>query len=116
MWGPGDVEFDLDPKATEHPVVTARFSTPAGVVLVMAEVDEDEARRTLILTGAHIQSEAGPHAFGIAHLRLMARVAMERLDYDEIIISGAVRTTGANPGRRPRPLRFTRRDRHQAGD
>src|ERR1700736_1933695 len=35
--------------------------------------------------------------------------ANKELGVDEIVIVGAVRTTGANPGRAPRPLRFTRK-------
>jgi hypothetical protein len=55
------------------------------------------------------------HIFATTTLRLtmsdMRRVAdlvMRELDYDSIIVEGAVRTTGARPGRRPRPLRFGR--------
>jgi hypothetical protein len=41
----------------------------------------------------------------------LARATLDWLgdDYDELIVEGAVRTSGANPGRRPGDLRFTRR-------
>jgi hypothetical protein len=66
--------------------------------------------RSLILSGVHIQGDdVKANELGVAGLRRMTQEAMEELGVDEIIIVGAVRTTGANPGRAPRPLRFTRK-------
>ena len=55
---------------------------------------------------ARLHSDASPNTFGRNGLKQIAKVAMERMGYDEIIIEGATRTTGANPGHRPRPIRF----------
>jgi hypothetical protein len=72
----------------------------------MAELEEHG--RTLRLIGLHIQGAAA-NAIGVANLRVLADAVMEKMDYDAIEIEGAIRTTGAGPGRRPGCLRFTRR-------
>lgn len=114
MWMPDDIDFDdIDYDATDHPVVTIRLITPVGLIEVMAEVAVD--RRSLRLQRLHVQSNVQPNEVGHANWRLIATMMMERMDYDEIIVEGAVRTTGASAGRRPRPIRFTRRIRAAPG-
>lgn len=114
MWAPNEIQFDdIDYDATDHPVVTIRIGTPVGAVEVMAEVAEH--RRSLQLRRLHVQSAVEPNAIGLANWRLIANVVMERMGYDEIIVEGAVRTTGARPGRRPQPIRFARRIRAAPG-
>jgi hypothetical protein len=108
MWAPGDIQFDdLDYDATDHPVVSIRMTTPVGVVELMAEVAE--IGRSLQLRRVHVQSAVEANAIGLANWRLIANVVMEHMGYDEIIVEGAVCTTGARPGRRPQPIRFARR-------
>jgi hypothetical protein len=68
------------------------------------------AARARSLRQLHVQGP-GANAIGPGNLRSLAEVVMERLDFDALEIEGALRTTGASPGRRPRPLRFTRRPR-----
>lgn len=55
-WGPGDISFDIVDDETDDPVVTVRFETPAGSILVMAEVEEHG--RTLRLLRLHMQGVA----------------------------------------------------------
>jgi hypothetical protein len=105
-WQPDDITFDVVAEETDHPVATVSFETPAGEIKIMAELEE--VGRALHLVGLHIQGAAA-NAIGIANLRVLADVVMEKMDYDAIEIEGAVRTTGARPGRRPGRLRFTRR-------
>lgn len=107
MWAPTDVAFEIVAEDTDHPVATIEIATPAGLILLMAEVSDEG--RTLRLMGAHVQSDIGPNEIGFQNLKLLADVAMERMDYDEIIVEGAVRTTGTRPGRRPSAIRFRRR-------
>jgi hypothetical protein len=110
VWRPGDLSFVLIDDATDHPVATARITTPSGVLYAMAE--PIAAGRVLILRGVHMHGEgAGANAIGHANLKVLARTVMERMDFDELVVEGAVRTTGANPGHRPGPLRFRRRVR-----
>jgi hypothetical protein len=114
MWTSHDIRFDdIDYDATEHPVVTIRIVTPVGLIEVMAEVAVDG--HSLRLQRLHVQSAVEPNEIGHANWRLVAAMVMERMDYDEIIVEGAVRTTGASPGRRPRPIRFARRVRAAPG-
>jgi hypothetical protein len=46
---------------------------------------------------------------------VIAQAVMEGMDLDGLIVKGALRSTGANPGHRPRDIRFTRRIRPAFG-
>jgi hypothetical protein len=88
---------------------TARVKTPAGRIEIMAVFEFQS--RTILAREAHIQSDAGPNAFGAHTLRRIVSVLLEQLDHDHLVVEGAVRTTGAGPGRRPGRLRFSRNPR-----
>jgi hypothetical protein len=93
---------------SDENIVVARVATTVGTILVMAEIEL--SGQSLILSGVHIQGDdVKANEIGVAGLRRMIQEAMEELGVDEIVIIGAVRSTGANPGRAPRPLRFTRK-------
>src|SRR5215218_10039042 len=110
MWRPEDVSFVLLDDQTSDPVVTVEITVPGGKLLAMAE--PLATGRTLILRGVHVHGEGiGANQVGIANLRVLADDSLERMDLDELVAEGADRTTGANPGRRPRSLRFARRAR-----
>jgi hypothetical protein len=63
---------------------------------------------TLVLYDFHIEG-AGANTLGMTMIRRIVSRVMEREDVEYIEIRGFRRTTGANPGRVPRPLKFTRR-------
>ena len=107
MWSRGDVSFEIDDTGSSDPVVTINVHTPAGTMVIMGE--PKEVGRTLVVAGVHAHGQGvGPNGVGLANLRLIADVVMETLDYDELVVEGEVRTTGATPGRRPKPIRFSR--------
>lgn len=106
-WARDDVKFELVPEDTAESVVTIKVTVPGGVLIFMGE--PVEIGRTLVVRGAHVESRGvGPNGVGNYNLRLVAEVVMEEMDYDEILVEGEVRTTGANPGRRPGVIRYTR--------
>src|SRR5579863_3999242 len=106
-WTRSEVSFRLIDEDTSDPVTTIEVATPRGTLLIMGEPREEG--RILIAAGVHVSSRGVTrNQVGIANLRLIAEAIMEELDYDEIRVEGEIRTTGANPGRRPRPLRFVR--------
>jgi hypothetical protein len=107
-WSVSDVSFEMFEDLTDDPVVTIVISTPIGEVVMIAEVETPSAR-VLVLRKTHI---AGLQAntLGGARIRQIARAALEKGDYDEIVVEGATRTTGANPGHVPPPYRFARRN------
>ncbi len=108
MWGAERIRIVVDDDLTDDPVVTADIATPAGALKLMA-IPTLEGRR-LTLSGLHMHGVGlGPTGFGAGNLRKLADAAMEALGCDEIIVDGAVRTLGANPGRVPQRLRFKRR-------
>lgn len=84
---------------------TVIFTVSEGdlVLDVLAQVIL-EGRRC-VLCGVHVQGP-GANTFGPARLLRMARCMREKLGVDELHIEGAARTSGAGPGRRPRPLVF----------
>jgi hypothetical protein len=113
MWNRSDIAFTIVDDISDHPVLTVAVDTPDGRLWLMAEAEE--VGRSLLLLRFHIQAAAIPRLnLGLRKLRLLAELAMEAMDYDEIVIEGAVRTSGAHPGRRPRARRFARRARAQA--
>ena len=110
MIGRDDIEFDVIFDLVDHPVVAIEIWTRNGDLQIIAEVSEQGRR--LVLAKTSVQSEhLGPNSLGAAVLRRIAQRAMERLDYDEIVVEGSVRNTGAGPGRTPKPIRFARRHR-----
>jgi hypothetical protein len=105
-WVPEDITaIDLETDACEGDLATIRITTPAGVIEIMGHVDFQG--RTLLVRNAHIQGLRA-NAVGRANLHVIAKALLERIDCDEIRIEGEARTTGANPGHRPREIRFTR--------
>jgi hypothetical protein len=99
-----------DDGTSEGDILTALVGTPAGVLVVMGEVEF--IGRVVNLRNAHIHIEgAGANKIGLVNLRTVAAFVLERIECDEARVEGAVRTTGANPGHRPRVMRFTRKPR-----
>src|SRR5689334_10469776 len=110
VWRPEDISFVLLDDQTFDPVVTVEITVPEGKLLAMAE--PLVVGRTLILQAFHMHSEGiGANRVGIVKLRSLATVLLERMELDELVVEGAARTTGASPGHRPRPLRFSSRAR-----
>ena len=93
IWSAADVTFEIDYAGSSLPVVTIDIHTPAGTMVVMGEPREEG--RTLIFAGVHTYGVGfGPNGIGFANLRVIADSIMEKMDYDEIVVEGEVRTTG----------------------
>jgi hypothetical protein len=105
MWAVEDISFEIVSEMTDDPVVTVRIMTPAGQLTFTGEPEEQGD--TLIVRRTHVQ-DASANAIGPANLMVVAQALMEGMGYDGLVVEGAVRTTGANPGHRPRLFRFTR--------
>jgi hypothetical protein len=113
-WKRDAVSFSLVDEVTSDPVATIEVITPGGTMTIMGE--PYPIGKILVVERIHISSRGiGPNDIGIRNLRLIADVIMEAMGYDVIRLEGAIRTTGANPGRRPRPIRFARNRRDPAG-
>jgi hypothetical protein len=96
---------------TSDPVFTVVVVTPAGILKFMAE--PEFIGSVWWLRRAHVQG-ASANSVGVASLIVLAQALLEKFEYDEIVVEGAVRTTGAHPGRRSRAHRFFRRVRPSA--
>lgn len=108
MWAVEDVSFELVDEMTDDPIVTLLVLTPAGRLTVTAEPIVQGT--SLRLQGTHVQ-DTRANTIGAGNLLVIAQALMERMGFDGLIVEGAIRTTGANPGHRPRILRFARRVR-----
>jgi hypothetical protein len=107
MWTAADIEITLDNELSSGSVVTAHIRAPGGELALIADVERFD--RELVLAGFHIQGEnVRPNQLGWARLRQIAKAVAEKLDVDTIVVKGAIRTTGAVPGRLPRLIRFSR--------
>jgi hypothetical protein len=108
LWGVADISFEIVDDMSDDPVVTLRIATPVGSLTFMAE---PVMQGTILrLTRTHVQGAAS-NMIGAGNLLVIAQTVMEGMDLDGLVVEGALRTTGANPGHRPRVLRFTRRVR-----
>ena len=108
LWGVADISFEIVDDMSDDPVVTLRIATPVGSLTFMAEPVMQGT--ILLLTRTHVQGAAS-NMIGAGNLLVIAQTVMEGMDLDGLVVEGALRTTGANPGHRPRVLRFTRRVR-----
>jgi hypothetical protein len=114
LWRRDQIRFDLAEDATDHPVTTLTVDTPAGRLIVMATCFQ--SGRSMTLLGLHTHGETfAANAIGAANLAVIVQAFMELMDLDELLVTGGLRTTGANPSRIPRRLRFTRRDPDRVG-
>ncbi len=108
VWAAADIKIVILDDGTEGTVATARITTPVGTLLLMFERPEIRDR-SLILHECHMHGEdVGAQQFGHEKIDWLARAVMELLDVEQIEIEGAIRTSGRNPGHRPRPVRFAR--------
>jgi hypothetical protein len=108
MWTADEIQIELEDELTDGQIVTARITTPAGALLVMAEVEQQG--RELLLDRLHMHGETlRPNQLGPHRLRQIANALIEWMDLDAVIIKGATRTSGARRDNFPRPLRFTRK-------
>ncbi|MGA2291100.1 hypothetical protein [Bradyrhizobium sp.] len=100
------VEIEID--EIEDGIVIGRVITEGGHLEIMAEAILDGRRLTLRGLNVH---GVGVWANQLGHVKLRKIVleTMEHIDVDELIVEGAIRITGAGPGRKPRPIRFTRK-------
>jgi hypothetical protein len=105
MWSPVEITFEIE-EGDDGQVAIVIITTPEGEIELLAEFHEVAGGLRLI--GAHIFSAMRANTLSIARIRQIAAAAMERLGYDAIEVEGAVRTSGASPGRKPSVLRFTR--------
>jgi len=106
-WNAEDVEIKLIDEASEGDIATVKISVGGAALFIMGEIKKDG--KQLVVTGVHVSSEGvNPNEVGLPNLRQIARVVMEIGGYDEIVVEGAVRTTGAHPGHRSRSIRFSR--------
>jgi len=107
-WQAEDISFEPDEEMIDGTVVAALIATPLGTLRFIAE--PELIGSTLTLHRTHLQGNIA-NQVGIANLHVLAQVLMERLGVDGLIVKGAIRTTGAHPGRQPGALRFIRKVR-----
>lgn len=103
-----NIRFEFEWDDSEGDVVIASIWVPEGLITVIAEAELNE--KIIILKGFHIQGLEA-NQLGVARLRTIGRYVLETVNYDELIIEGARRTTGASQGRRPKPIRIKRLNR-----
>jgi hypothetical protein len=102
---PDEIELVLDADFSEDPCLLLDVATPDGVLQLLGEVEIGS--NYLVVCNLHIGGDAQVR-WGWSRLRKLGRVIAEKLDVDYIEVHGAVRTTGANPGRRPGVVRLSR--------
>ncbi len=89
--------LDID----EQDIVTARFVRGNDLIEIMAAVVLEG--RVGRLHGVHVQG-SGANSLGVRGLLELIAWAKGYFDVGKIRIVGATRTSGAGPGRQPRPF------------
>jgi hypothetical protein len=88
---------------TDGDVVRWVATTPKGNIEMIAKVTRDGD--TLHLNGLHIDGPGG-NELGIRGIRDLAVDLGRQHGVKKLVVHGGTRTTGANPGRVPRPVTF----------
>jgi hypothetical protein len=107
-WAVEDVSFEIARELTDGPVVTVMVATPGGNLVFMGE--PGMVGNWAVLRRTHVQGSQ-PNGVGMANLMVIAQAIIEGVGLDGLIVDGALRTTGAGQGHRPRTFRFPRRVR-----
>jgi hypothetical protein len=94
-------EWEITQIERDGDAIWIEASGSNGSITVAANVTREGD--TLILSRAHFDGP-GANALGIRSLRALVRVFGRREGVKKIIIEGGERTTGANPGKVPRPI------------
>jgi hypothetical protein len=95
--------FSFQVLEQDEDVVELTITGPQGTITVIT--GWQVANDTLTLDGLHLDG-SGPGVFGPTALLAMAKELGRHVGVRVVIIHGAVRTTGANPGHRPREIRI----------
>ena len=74
---------------------------PRGAIEVLANMTVEGDR--LVLRGLHADGD-GPGSLGLAEIRAYARLLGRQMGVSALEIHGGTRTTGARPGKVPRPV------------
>ena len=106
MFTKDEVTVTLDEEMSQGNVITLVLETPDGPIELMGYVT-DLNQKELRVQQVHIQGAGAPPVTSVK-LQVMAEAVMEALHVDTVQIQGAARSSGANPGRTPRPFRFFR--------
>jgi hypothetical protein len=85
---------------TDRGAVSILATTPKGASMEIAADMAIEGKR-MVLSNLHIGESTGKGSSSLKELREVARVFGRQEGVDEALIKGGVRTTGANPGKRP---------------
>jgi hypothetical protein len=104
MLSPPDISFEMQFDHSEGAVWTVTIKVPGATIELMGDVAEQG--NTLTASEVHIQIAAAAPVLTRKTMAVIASRVMEEMGYAQIVIAGAVRTTGARKGHRPRPLRF----------
>ncbi len=94
--------------------IVADSSEGAVEILGNADIAETaDGTHVLRLSRVHVHGP-GPNRIGLREIRKLAKefaqFVMEQTDAHTVVIEGAKRTTGANPGRAPSPWTFERKE------
>jgi hypothetical protein len=106
-WTQQEIAVSFLDEMCEGSVVAIQADIDGVTIKILGEVVD--GTDPMVVMGVHVSSSGvAANEIGMANLYTLAQRVMEVGDYDEIVVEGAVRTTGANPGHKPRPFRFTR--------
>ncbi|KQT60904.1 hypothetical protein ASG52_16805 [Methylobacterium sp. Leaf456] len=103
MWTADRITIDIDEAEGSEMIVV--IGTPSGVVRLAGAVRLSGG--VLTIESAHVEGLV-PGALGRGGLNASGSKILEVTGADSLVLQGSPRTTGRNPGRAPRLIRFPR--------
>ncbi len=103
MWTIDRITIDIDEAEGSEMIVV--IGTPVGILRLAGAVRLTGG--VLLIDSAHVEGLA-PGVLGRGGLNAIGSKILEMTGADSLVLQGSARTTGRNPGRAPRPIRFPR--------
>lgn len=101
MWNLDQIEIEIEDADGSEMIVV--IDTPVGPSRIAGEVRLVSG--ILTIDGAHVQG-LSPGALTRVGLNAIGLKLLEVTGAHSLVLQGGSRTTGRNPGRAPRPIRF----------
>ncbi|GAB6843169.1 hypothetical protein HNR00_002629 [Methylorubrum rhodinum] len=103
MWTADRITIEIDEAEGSEMIVV--IGTPSGIVRLAGAVRLSGG--VLTIEDAHVEGLA-PGALRRSGLNAIGSKILEVTGADSLVLQGSARTTGRNPGRAPRLIRFPR--------
>jgi hypothetical protein len=97
------LQITVEIEEVDGSTMMAVIQTPVGTLRALGRLSI--VGRTLLIEEAHVDG-LSPGALNRAGINAICRKLLEEAGVEKVVIKGSARSTGKNPGKRPRPFCF----------